>query len=202
MSASDVFAKIAWSVGFDGNQAMPGDGSAFSSQLLSLMNEAGDDIARRAEWSDMYRTAVFAANLKEGVLPADFYQMAESGALRANVSNGDYVAFRRIVAPEHWEMLRSRPSQQPYYHLAEGKLLFSPDSGADGVNMRYVSRFWVNGDKAAITAGSDTIRFPEHLLHRNTVWRWRRQKGLSYSDLLSEYEADLQEAIAANRGSV
>lgn len=199
MSAADVFELVVQSIGF--GSATIADGSTVSKQVLSFMNEAGNDIARRAEWSEMFRTEVFAAGLEEATLPADFYQVAETGAFRADGPKGFYLPFRRVIAPEKWEFLAVRPSRQPHYHLAEGKILFAPDTGADGVKMRYVSKFWVNQDKAAITQGADTIRFPEHLLHRNTVWRWRRQKGFSYQDLLSEYEADLEEAITANRGA-
>lgn len=52
-----------------------------------------------------------------------------------------------------------------------------------------------------MTADDDTTLFPERLLVKGVIWRWKRQKGLPYEDNLAEFEADLVQEINADRGA-
>ena len=85
-------------------------------QIRTFMNAAGDDIARRAEWSRLYVNWTITGGVAAVNLPSDFHQMAENGAVRVNKVG--FHPIRAVVAPEQFEFLISRPSAQPYYHLS------------------------------------------------------------------------------------
>lgn len=53
----------------------------------------------------------------------------------------------------------------------------------------------------ALTADDDRTLFPERLLAKGILWRWKRQKGLPFDDSLAEFEADLLQEINADRGA-
>ena len=52
-----------------------------------------------------------------------------------------------------------------------------------------------------MSSNEDDVLFPEHLLTRATIWRWQRQKGHPYEDLMGEFEAALNAEIMADRGA-
>lgn len=164
-------------------------------QVLALMNAAGTDISTRAEWQRQ-AADVSGASVSSISLPSDFQEMAEDGA----VILGDGTPARRVVSPAMWQMLGSNPaSDVTFWHIKGGAILFSPAVGSGGVTVRYQTKNWLVG-KSAITSNADEAVWPETLLTRATIWRWKRQKGLPYDDVLAEFEADLATAIKADRG--
>lgn len=163
-------------------------------QIRTLMNAAGRDINTRVEWSGALKDETLGAG-SEFALPSDFQELAEQGGLVTDA--GEYG--RIVVDPGVWLLLTTRPSDVTYFHLAKGVLNVSPE--ITGGTLRYVSRNWL-GTKRAITSNEDEAVFPEDLLARGTIWRWRRQKGLPYEDLLAEFEADLEAAAKADRGAM
>lgn len=165
-------------------------------QIVALMNAAGRDINARAEWAKA-TAEVTGTSVSTIVLPTDFQEMAESGAVI--LGGYQHSPVRPVVSPEMWQMLQKFPSAQPYFHLREGAIHFIPAIGVNGVTVRYVSKNWLIG-KSAVTDNADETVFPESLLSRSTIWRWKRQKGLPYDDILAEFESDLETAIRADRG--
>ena len=128
-----------------------------------------------------------------------FQEMAEGGAVVLNKTS--YRPVRPVVDPTMWQFLTVRQSGQTFYHIKSGAVHFAPEIDEDGATLRYVSRYWLEGDKEAVTSNEDVPVFPAPLLASGTVWRWKRQKGLPYQDLLAEFEADLEAAIKADRGA-
>ncbi|MQX58538.1 hypothetical protein GHK61_19435, partial [Sinorhizobium meliloti] len=104
-----------------------------------------------------------------------------------------------------WAVIVGIPSAQPYFFVKGGQVLISPASAAAGAVIDYVSKNWVmhdpDGPQATFSADDDTTLFPERLLVKGIIWRWKRQKGLSYEDNLAEFEADLAQEINADRGA-
>lgn len=166
-------------------------------QILSLMNEAGRDINRRAEWAGA-TAEVTVTSAASSSLPSDFQRMASGGSVSLGGAAHDPV--RPVVAPEMWQLLEKFPSEQTYYHIKNGQVFFSPAIGPNGATVRYVSNYWLMGSDT-ITSNADQPIFPDSLLARATIWRWKRQKGLPYDDVLAEFEADLETAIRADRGA-
>ena len=199
MTVESVLNNVLPELGVDRTGAQISAGDYEMRQIRALMNAAGRDIARRAEWSGLVRYWTVAGGVDEADLPVDFHRMAERGAVRLNKTG--FHPVRAVVAPEQWEFLAARNSSQPYYHLAEGKLRFSPALDSDGARVRYLSSHWVDG-RDAITQNGDNLLVPEMLVERGTIWRWKRQKGLAFDDLLAEFEADLIAEIKADRGAM
>ena len=198
MSAEDVLIHVLLAVGLDRPGAQLTAGDFEIDQIKAFMNEAGTDIARRAQWSGLFKTHTIEGEVSAVDLPEDFYQMAQNGAVRLN-KEGFYPVLP-VLAPEQWAFLSMRPSAQAHYHLSQGQVQFSPALDEDGAVMLYLSSWWVEG-KGAISQNSDEILIPERLVEKGTVWRWKRQKGMTYDDLLAEFEADLEAELNADRGA-
>lgn len=168
-------------------------------QLVSLMNQTGQDIVRRAEWSRSYENQTIAANLTEFPLPNNYYKMAERGTIHL-VGSALYEPVRLIAEPATWKFMQARPSGQTYAHIADGKLLFAPDSGPNGAAMTYVKSGWLTDGKDHVTSNAQIPVFPTGLLLSGVLWRWNRRAGLPYDDLAAEFEANFTAAVNADRG--
>lgn len=197
MSAETVLENVLVEIGLD----LPGVQIASDlfamKQIRSFMDATGDDVSRRTEWSRLYEDLTVPGAVASVALPDNFQQLAERGAVRINKAG--FHPSRGVVAPETWAFLTARPSAQPHHHLQGGQLHFSPALPAEGALVRFVSSQWVVG-RDKIEQNADTFLIPERLLEKGTIWRWKRQKGLPYDDILAEYEADLIAEIKADRG--
>ncbi len=167
--------------------------------MVALAQEAGDEIARRADWQKLLKSYTAAASPE--ALPDDFQRLTPGGPVRTAAG----VFVRPVTNSGQWAVIAGIPSAQRYFFIKGGQVLFSPASAASGAVIDYVSKNWVlhdpDGPQATFTADDDTTLFPERLLVKGIVWRWKRQKGLAYEDNLAEFEADLAQEINADRGA-
>ncbi|MQV46535.1 hypothetical protein [Sinorhizobium medicae] len=167
--------------------------------MVAMAQEAGDEIARRADWQKTLKSHTAAASPEN--LPTEFQRLTPGGSVRT--SAGAFV--RPVTNSGQWAVIVGIPSTQPYFFIKAGQMLFSPASAAASAVIDYVSKNWVLNDpagpQATFAADDDTTLFPERLLVKGVIWRWKRQKGLAYEDNLAEFEADLAQEINADRGA-
>ena len=166
-------------------------------QINALMNAAGKDINTRVEWANATKALSINAAVTSVSLPSDFQEVAGSGAI-SHV--GSYGMFRPVTDESMWQFLSQNRPENPYYHIRSGMVYFTQPVADGGAEMIYISKNWL-GTKSEISDNTDSPIFPEALLARGTIWRWRRQKGLPYDDLMAEFEADLEAAVQADRGA-
>lgn len=166
-------------------------------QINALMNAAGKDINTRTEWAKATKVHSIAQGVTSFTLPSDFQEIAGAGAI---AHTGSYGMFRPVMDETMWQFLSQNTPETPYYHIRSGAVYFTEPVATGGAEMVYISKNWL-GTKAEITDNSDQPIFPEALLARGTIWRWRRQKSLPYEDLMAEFEADLEAAAQADRGA-
>ena len=200
MTALSVLLDASSEVGIDLPEENATSTEVSVRQIVAHVNFTGQELVRRAEWTKLTRR-VDVAEGDSYVLPNDYHRLAERGAVNLITTDNTYVPIRVVVSPEQWAFLQSRASLQHYCHLEDGELKFIPRIPFSGARVTYISDQWVEGG-TRITGNGDVFDVPEALLVKGAVWRWKRQKGQSYSDDLSEYEAMLLAEIKADRGTV
>ncbi|OCP36737.1 hypothetical protein [Ensifer sp. LC163] len=167
--------------------------------MVALAQEAGDEIARRGDWQQMLLQATAVASPLN--LPSDFERLTPGGSVRT--SAGTFA--RPITNSGQWAVIVGIPSAQPYFFVKGNQVLFSPPSAGTGAIVDYVSKNWVlrdpEGPAAVLSADDDQTLFPERLLVKGILWRWKRQKGLPFDDNVAEFEADLGQELNADRGA-
>ena len=199
MTLLTVINEVSDIVSLDRFDSVYGTNDPNAQTMVALAEEAGAEIARRADWKRMLKTHSGSASPE--LLPADYQRLVPGGAVQA----ADGRLFRLVANGAQWAMVVGVASAEPYCHLRGQEMLYSPASSAAGSTIDYVSKNWVLGDpyeeRDAFRADDDTTLFPERLLKKGLIWRWRRQKGLSFEDNLAEFEADLLQEINADRGT-
>lgn len=184
-------------VSIDTFESVYGMNDPAANTMFELAQEAGDEIARRADWRGLLSTGTL---LSSGAsLPEDFQRFTPGGGLRT--ANGEFI--RPVTNSGQWRVVASIASAQPYYFVQGSAVLVAPASAGVAALIDYLSNAWVvaGGDRSnTLGADDNTFAFPERLMIKNIVWRWRRHKGLSFDDQLAEFEADLAQEINADRG--
>ncbi len=198
MTLLSVINEVCDVVSLDRFDTVVGSVDPAAQTMVELAQEAGDEIARRVDWQRMLKQHIASGSPE--ALPDDFQRLIPGGAIRT--ATGDF--FRPVANGSQWAVIVAVPSVQPYFFIRANAVEFSPASAAVGAFVDYVSKNWIIGDpyeeKDKLTANDDVAIFPERLLVKGILWRWRRQKGVPYDDNLAEFEADLVQEIKADRG--
>lgn len=166
--------------------------------LMRLAKAGGDEIARRVDWSKMLKSATLGGS--PAPIPADFQRLIPGAGV--TTAAGDMV--RPVTNGAQWAVLSRVATTQPYFFEGNGVFTFQPASAGSGAQILYISKNWVKSgstEKDTFSSDGDELVFPERLLEKNIIWRWRRNKGLVYDDNLAEFEADLVQEIKADRGA-
>lgn len=166
-------------------------------QMVQMINAAGHEIMRRADWSKLLSREFHDAAPNEIDLPDDFHRFPESGA----IFRGNPLSPVRIIVDKNLALFlrESPPDDQRYCFINTTAIEFYPDETED-TEINYISRQWVDG-KDKVTENGDVLLIPEELVVRGAVYRWRRARGQSYEDTVSEFEAALAAEVKANRGA-
>lgn len=176
-------------------------------EMADLANEVAADIAKSHDWRDLTKIETFTGNgVQENFpKPADYDRMV----LASSVDDADnwfwgYRAFRSV---NEWLQFRNGG-----YGLVEpgawiilgGEFRFYPAPAGNAV-FPYVSRNWARSEagqeKPQFTADDDEFVLDPRLLTLGLIWRWKAQKGLDYSEDMTNYELALRQAQARDKGS-
>ncbi|MEM6602514.1 MAG: hypothetical protein AAF621_00535 [Pseudomonadota bacterium] len=175
-------------------------------EIRNFMNLAGQEIARRADFAELYVDVGTGGNISSYDLPQSFSRLPSMGGTVKLNKQGVFTPVIPVVEDASWQLVAARASSHLYhYHLLNKKILFSPVLDSDGALVRYISKYWVNDPASGadvIGDNGDILLVPENLVQKGTVWRWRRRKGMSFEDHLAEFEADIETELASNRGGL
>ena len=174
-------------------------------RLLDFAHDAGDDIARRGDWAGMMYKVVFTGYSQAISLTSSFARLAPGGAVNLLTP-----APQRIRGPLSSDQLAQisagayGATSRLYYSMEANRQLFlSRALDNETIEALCIRRVWmvnVSTYKERATMDSDTCLFPERLLTKAIIWRFRRESGLPYEDQLAEWEADLAMELRQDRG--
>ena len=165
-------------------------------EVVDLINETGRDLAQRAQWNVLFQrhdlgTVSGVATLSE-VLPDGFLKLSA-------VTMPDGSQARIIVPDDQWAFIQAGIPTSAYCHIQQGQILVRPGPTEAGAVLRYWSSHWCEaGD--ALSQNGDAVYLPERVIVSGAVYRWHRKKGLPFDDLMAEHEAQVEAALAADRG--
>lgn len=188
MSLLSIAANVSANVGVKAPLSVlanVNDQNAVKIKVFS--QEAGDELARRADWSALRKTVTLVGDGTSSAiaLPSNFLRlipglsvMTSAGApIRTGLSSDEWNSLTPIVGTPRFARLIGR-SIAFYPYLAY----------AATATVTYQSNAW--GPTGAIWANDgDVPLVPERLITQGTIWRWRRQLGQDFQDYLAEYEA-------------
>lgn len=179
-------------------------------QIQALLEEEGNDLAKRGPWQALTFEATFTT-----------VATASQGAMTTLATNG----FRKIKNDTIWDRTNKVPvfgplsardwqdrqavtSSGPRYEfrIRGGNLLVTPTPTAGYTwAFEYMSNNWIT-DSTGVTyrqyfaADTDLTLLPEDILLMGLRWRWKKEKGFEYSEDFRTYESQVSEALGGDGG--
>lgn len=198
MTAETVLLSVLTKCGLTHSEPQITSTDFQTKEVVDLMNETGNDLARRADWPALIARQLFSSATGSTRLPSDFVRLRAVwiGSAQSRLMQ-DHGTFKMLQDAGATEELSDFG---PYHHISGLSLLFAPKFGTVGGEYQYVSAFWCESGTALASNGEE-ISLPEHLMVSGTVWRWKRKKGLPFDDDLAQHEAELAEALALAKGA-
>lgn len=179
-------------------------------QIKGLLNEEGQDLARRGPWEILtFETSLTTvATESQGVMTT----IAPNGF---NYIKNDTIWDRTNqipvfgpINPMNWQTRKATISAGPRheYRIRGGELIVNPVPGA-GYSwfFEYISKNWIlNGAtyKSSFTQDDDEILLPENLVLMGLRWRWKKEKGLEYAEDMRTYEMQVKDALGRDGGKM
>ena len=172
-------------------------------ELKDLLQETVDELLDRVDWPDPISksSAISGTGDETYSLPSEFKRLT-----RADLSVYETTTSRRAVIPVSsrgaWTHLQDlgTAGNNRYYRLAGDEesgfeiSFFQDLESGSSITVSYVSKNWLTiagTEGSAWTDEGATLLLPRRLIELGVVWRWRREKGLPFTDRMAEYEAVL-----------
>jgi len=188
MTLLTIAQSVALDVGLEEPSVVASSTAREMQEMLSYINEAGEEIARRVAWGELTAEATITGDGTSAaqVVNANLSRIADG----ASVFTSGGAIIRPLTRAE-WPT--SVTEGTPRYYLREGSdIIFWPYlASAATATVRYQTKAWTSATSAAFTADTQTALFSEDILAKGSIVRWRRQKGMPYQDHEAEYEAAL-----------
>ncbi|NTJ63537.1 hypothetical protein G6M50_38085 [Agrobacterium rhizogenes] len=176
-------------------------------QLLSLAQEAGDDLARDYDWSNLHILSQFTttgAYPEPNALPSDWQKFTDNSVIW---NNSRLWQLNGPVDAQTWQrntVINSNPVPQ-IWRILQGDLDIYPNTVGETISFEYISMNWVKlnggGTSATFASDLDTTLFPERLVRLSLIWRWKDAKGLDFSSSLEKFERAKENDIGSDRAA-
>lgn len=184
------------------------DGQEEQNILFALARTAAKSIARRHEWPQLKEehtfTATTGATLQTNGKPSDFDRLVDDAFWNRTTNR----KLAGVTTSPEWQALNGLPVNtlidQLYMLRRNGLHIWPAPGAADSMFYEYIVNTPVQDTLSAyktnFTADTDTFVLSEELLKLELVWRWKKTKGLDYSEDMRDAELLIEGEINATRG--
>jgi len=199
MSLLTCINEVCDVVALDQFLTVIGANSPNAQTMVELANLAGQEIANRGDWNRLITSSVI--DVEPYPLPVAYDRLVGGGT----IFSATHGFIRPVTNKAAWRILIDGPSVTPFYFIEQNAVHFSILGSGINNDLDYFSKNYVTHTVGVptntFTLDDDSVIFPERLLTLNMIWRWKRQKGLQYSDELAEFEAAFMADLTADMGS-
>lgn len=207
MTVLEIVRSVCGIIGLPQPSSLTGTTDLQVIQLRELLNTEGEELEKRSSvgWEALIAEATFTTVATE-----------DQGALSTIITgNYRYIVNETIWnrtdgtpiygprSPRVWQGYKAVNFAGPYpeYRIRGGHLLLLPvPTAGQTCAFEYASRNWLqtSGGSPLSTIASDTDvpLLDSSLLKKGLEWRWRRAKGLDYSQEFDDYERGVADALA------
>ena len=180
-------------------------------QIRAILYEAGNSIAIRGEWSRLTFEEVHTTLAQED--QGNIYDITATGGATAFLKIKRETIWDRTdrlpvytINPSEWQRVKATIAAMPRYRyrIVRHRLLLTPTPPAGhSLAFEWLSKWWIQDIAGTIkerfTADTDSFLVERELLKLGLAWRWRKAKGLDYTEEYEEYEQRLLETLASDQ---
>jgi len=197
MTALSIARKVCIEVRLPSPSTLVSNTEVAYVEVRNAMEDAANEIARRVDWRGLQATTTITGtgSNDDFALPSGFSRLT-----RGNAVSVAGAPVRGGLSDDEWFSLTAAEGTPRFYRLKADTISFFPypASGAS-VLVSYLTENWCSAGGSVWANDTDTALIPEDLIVKGAVWRYKRQKGLDYSDQLAEFEAALSDFTAFDK---
>lgn len=195
-------------LGLSVTATVAGNSDDTATNLLALLNQAGEELAEVFAWQAITFEATFTTLAQESQGSMETIAPGWSYIVNATIWNRTENEPFQALSPQEWQREKSAGVVGPgsRYRIRGGALLMNPaPTAGQTCAFEYVSKYWATDStgatgKSAFTADTDVSRLDEQLLTLSLVWRFKQSAGLEFAPELSMYEQRLANAMSRDGG--
>lgn len=216
MTLLSICQAVADESGFERPTNIIGSNNPISRQLLALCNREGKYLASKSHplggWTVLQIEHLFdtADGVAEYAFPSDFSCFIND----TQWSRSEHIWLYGPVSPQEWQTMKSgvlgtgvfskrfRVKRASSGNTDKFVVDPTPTDVATFV-FEYISKNWVNSagtTYASWQADTDTSLLDEELIKMGLMWRFKKEKGLDWQADYSEYELQVNKAVARDGG--
>lgn len=195
MNALEVASKVSEEIAVDAPAALAGATDDKSKIIRRLIEKECTELWRRGEWSDLTASGIIntTGTDDEYALPTDFGRFIRGSGVKLSTGGRPLTP----LSKDEFNALLPSQGEAKYYRVnGQSTLRFYRYPVASLIyNLSYVKNSW-NGNSTDINillADDYELPFPQEVLIKGVVWRYRKDLGEPYQDDLAEYEAALEQ---------
>lgn len=178
-------------------------------QFRTLLNQEGKELYKRKPWTNLQREQTFTTV----ATAAQTSSVASDFGYYVNDTMFDRTENRKLVGPLNeyeWQREKSGPAFTSVYHAFrfwQGSVYITPTPEAGNtVAYEYITKNWAitasdSSAKAAFSVDTDTSHLDEELLTLGLIWRFRKAKGLDYSEEFRTYQMEVDNLAGKDGGA-
>lgn len=178
-------------------------------QLHAICVEEADDLVASFNWQALLRQHTFvtvAAAEQLNAIPDDYDRFIPNSFFNRTTRR----PVLGPISPQLWQNIQANPQVNRVilaYRERDGVFLVTPNPPADQtIAFEYSSNEWARSALGDFTytkwnADSDTSFVSEKLIKLGARWRWRKAKGLPYSEDFDTYTQQKEQTQARDGGS-
>ena len=177
-------------------------------QLLSLVEEEGQEQATRYPWEVLQTEATFTTLAAQ--VQGNINTIAPGFDYIINDTIWNRTLRRPVYGPkseQDWQQAKAMQINGPFnsFRIIGDVLNFYPVPVAGQTcAFEYISTNWINtstgSTSSAFTNDADTPRLDDQLVIMGAIWRWKAAKGLDYSEDFAKYERRIMDAMGRDAG--
>lgn len=199
-----IIQDVCGRLGLPAPTSVVGNTDVQISNLLSLCNEEGQELAARYEWSALQNEATYTT------LATEIQGAIATIAPGLNYIINDTIwnrSLRRPVfgpkTPQGWQQNKAFAINGPWsnFRIMGGQLKMYPvPTAGESCYFEYISKYWCTDStgatgRSAFAADDDLPVLDEQLITLGTIWRWKKLKGFEYAEDFSTYERRVLDAM-------
>ena len=178
-------------------------------QLHAICVEEADDLVASFNWQALLRQHTFvtvAAPEQVDAIPSDLDRFIPNSFFNRTTRR----PVLGPISPQLWQNIQANPQVNRVilaYRERDGVFLITPNPPADQtIAFEYSSTEWAVSAVGDFTytkwdADTDTSFVSEKLIKLGARWRWRKAKGLPYSEDYDTYQMQKEQTQARDGGS-
>lgn len=180
-------------------------------QMIGLLEEEGNDLSSRHDWSNLTIEASLTTTATEDQGSIDTICPTGFRYIRNNTiwDRTDQLPIWGPLEGQEWQALKAISNVGPRYrYRIRGNHLLSNPAPPAGHSWKfeYQSKNWVYDvdstlSKEFVSKDTDTFLVPDHLVLLGLRWRWMKEEGLAYAELFNSYEIQVKDAMGRDGGA-